>query len=125
MTAHQHLLAHHAGALAGLALQAPTAIRGELITISRELALAAGLELSEGAFALLSEKGVVLPGDVVQISPHTETGFAGCFALVEEVMPWGVLAFVTVPGQDRSSAAYVRLERAQMELVGRAPWRRA
>ncbi|QOV05762.1 hypothetical protein [Enterococcus phage EFGrKN] len=45
--------------------------------------------------------------DVVQIVPHFDETFGGCFATVSEVKDWGVVAYVCSPGVP--GVAYVRL----------------
>lgn len=48
--------------------------------------------------------------DVVQIVPHFDAVFGGCFATVTEVKDWGVVAYVCSPGVLGVNYKYVRLK---------------
>ena len=63
----------------------------------------------------------VKPRDVVQIDPVSNPKFAGCFAVVEEVKSWGVVAYVACPGPSVGQA-YVRLAHEHFVRVGKAEW---
>jgi hypothetical protein len=59
------------------------------------------------------------PGDIVQIGPSHP--WACCLAVVDEVRPWGVMAYVHIPKEE--GQAYTRLAWADFEVVGgRAVW---
>ncbi len=61
-------------------------------------------------------------GDVVQIDPEIHPKFAACFAIVEEVKSWGVVAYVPVPDKQPGTIAPVRLEWKHCAPIGRAMW---
>jgi hypothetical protein len=66
------------------------------------------------------------PGDVVQISPDLENQcFAGCMMVVTEPKNFGAQGYVQALGDDRETIggqAYIRVNWADMEFVGRAEW---
>ncbi len=61
-------------------------------------------------------------GDVVQISPDTESAFAGCFMYVTEPKSWGAQGFISCPVARGTlpGSAYYRAQWAEMEPVGKA-----
>lgn len=63
-------------------------------------------------------------GDVVQISPESDTAFGGCFMLVTEPKSWGALGFVSLPTERGKlpDEGHCRVAFEDMELVGTAPW---
>ncbi|MBU4609186.1 hypothetical protein IMZ29_01025 [Achromobacter sp. GG226] len=64
----------------------------------------------------------ILPGSVVQLSPTTgNPAFAACFMVITDVMPWGAMGYVRVPG---GGDAYYRAKHEDMTLIGRAEWMR-
>lgn len=56
------------------------------------------------------------PGVVVQINPGHGSAFDECFAVVDAVRGWGVIAYVTVPGVDGGRAP-VRLSYDEISFV--------
>jgi hypothetical protein len=58
------------------------------------------------------------PGDVIQIDPSNEM-FCACFAVVEEVRDWGVIAKVTIPGRPPSEMP-IRLATGDFVRIGEA-----
>jgi len=61
-------------------------------------------------------------GDVVQINPEAHPKFAACFAIVEEVRAWGVIAYVPVPDKQPGTIAPIRLEWKDCAPIGHAIW---
>lgn len=65
----------------------------------------------------------VAVGDVIQITDTPHPWFP-CLLIVEEVKPWGVLAFVLMPlandGSKPPGGAYNRLETGSFEVIGQA-----
>jgi hypothetical protein len=59
------------------------------------------------------------PGLVVQIHPEVDR-YGFCFAIVESVNPWGIVASVVETGGD----FFVRLNHGQFEMIGIAAWTR-
>ena len=61
-------------------------------------------------------------GDIIQIGP--EHHWALCLAVVSEPKPFGCMAYVRIPkgGREPPADAYIRLERADYEVVGKASW---
>lgn len=64
------------------------------------------------------------PGEVVQINPEKHPKFAGCFAVVDQLRRWGVVADIPMPG-DPNAIIPVRLAWADFARVGMACWVRA
>jgi len=64
------------------------------------------------------------PGEVVQINPEKHPKFAGCFAVVDQLRRWGVVADIPMPG-DPNAIIPVRLAWADFARVGMACWMRA
>ena len=64
-------------------------------------------------------------GDVVQINPEAHPKFAACFAIVEEVRVWGVVAYVPVPDKHPGTIAPIRLEWKACAPIGRVVWTQA
>ena len=64
-------------------------------------------------------------GDVVQIDPRLHPKFAACFAIVEEVRNWGVIAYVPIPDKEAGTIAPVRLEWKDCAPIGVAVWTEA
>lgn len=63
----------------------------------------------------------VRPHDVVQLV--LEHKWAGCFAIVSEVRPWGVVAYIPIPLTEGTGNAPVRLAWSDFEPLGvRAPF---
>lgn len=60
--------------------------------------------------------------DVVQIDPEKLPLFGGCFAIVEEVRAWGVVAYVPVPDKQPGTIAPVRLEWTHFAPIGASKW---
>lgn len=56
--------------------------------------------------------------DIIQLIPTHKWGAA--LAVVDEVRPWGVQAYVLIPHNDGTppGAAYIRLETGDFEQVG-------
>ncbi len=69
----------------------------------------------------MQEEAPIAVGDVVQIDPTCQTKFPACFAIVDEVRPWGVVAYVPIPGPN-TGKAYVRLESQEFHRIGLAMW---
>ncbi len=70
-----------------------------------------------------AESGALAILDIIQIAPPHKWG--GCFAVVDEVKPWGCQAYVSVPANDGSppGRAFIRLDASEFERVGaRAIW---
>jgi hypothetical protein len=63
-------------------------------------------------------------GDVVQITPESESAFAGCFMLVTEPKVWGAQGFIAMPLERGKlpGSAYYRAKFEDIEFVGRATW---
>lgn len=61
---------------------------------------------------------------VIQIDPDHSKMFGGCLAIVSEEKPWGVQAYIRVPGEDGGDA-YVRLKHGSFEEIGQAVWAHA
>jgi hypothetical protein len=63
----------------------------------------------------------VEPGDVVQVAPTTDDGYAGCMLVVLSCDRSGVSGYVTLPSLwlDR---AYHRVQHGEYAFVGRAPY---
>lgn len=59
--------------------------------------------------------------DVVQLDPESHPRFAACFAIVDEVRSWGVVATVRVPGNPPGDAP-IRLETGTFIRVGEAAY---
>ena len=56
------------------------------------------------------------PGDIIQIVPAHH--WARALAVVDEVKPWGVVAYVIVPHNDGTGgAAYIRLRSVDFERI--------
>ena len=64
----------------------------------------------------------VAVGDVVQIDPDKHPKFAACFAIVEEIRSWGVIAYVPVPDQQPGTIAPIRLAWDECVAIGHAVW---
>lgn len=64
----------------------------------------------------------VTPGDVVQVDPGHDQWFGGCLLVVEEIKPWGVQGYVSVPSPGGPGRAYYRCPNGQFAFVGRAVW---
>jgi hypothetical protein len=69
--------------------------------------------------------------DMVQILPHAHVhpSFYGCTAWIEEVRPWGVVAFVMSPepnpkepGSDEKRFFPIRLQTGEFQAVGTPPF---
>ena len=60
--------------------------------------------------------------DVVQINPELHPKFAACFAIVEEVRNWGVVAYVPIPDKEPGTIAPIRLEWKDCAPIGVAVW---
>lgn len=62
-------------------------------------------------------------GDVIQIDPNHDERFGGCFAFVEEVMPWGVgLCGIPSPGIAPRQVFYYRVPHGGYAVIGKAEW---
>lgn len=70
---------------------------------------------------MVAEQITVKPGSVVQIAP-SQGGhwFDGCFLLVTEVRPWGVLGFVSYPTErdKRPAEAHYRVKNGDFAFIG-------
>jgi hypothetical protein len=60
--------------------------------------------------------------DIVQLSPHEFSAFAGCLVIVTEVRRWGVIGYVQIPGKKSPGQAYMRVRIEDCVRVGRAEW---
>lgn len=66
-------------------------------------------------------------GLIVQLDPEkTDQMFAGCFMIVTNIAPWGVIGYIQVPGQvsgPRTTCQYLyRAEHGTFAYVGIAKW---
>ena len=61
---------------------------------------------------------VIEPGDVIQI--ELDHKWQACLAVVDEVRPWGVLAYVLIPENDGRvpGAAFIRLKTGEFISLG-------
>lgn len=75
----------------------------------------------------MSQDEKLEPGDVIQINPEKNPNplFAGLLAMVDEVKPWGCIAFVhtfAVGRDEGSGRAYIRLQIGDFARIGPAPF---
>lgn len=72
-----------------------------------------------------AEGEAIEAGDVVQIMPDHGGFFGGCFMLVTEARPWGVVGFIAIPAAQRGqppSAAYYRAASHEFLRIGESRW---
>jgi hypothetical protein len=60
-------------------------------------------------------------GDIIQVTDETNRWYA-CLLVVDEVKPWGVQAYITIPTNDDepNGNAFYRIENGKFEKVGKA-----
>lgn len=57
---------------------------------------------------------LLIRGSIIQANENAGD-WCGCVLIVDDVKPWGVHAFLRIPGQ---GDAYIRLQKGQYDVLG-------